>query len=300
MSSMACKRQTRSRSRKNHFADHCSTVQELQWEAERARSPDEVGGTAAAPTPEARAFAQARRMVLLDAARTDLSACAAPARAEHPARPSCSGQAPVSADACAPAADASSIPSMSVNSRMPSDLGDNVAPAEAAGVLSAPAGRRTSADLSATAAALRSISRPAGGGAAGGAAAAHDAGAGPGGPGSAAGCAGAHAASSPLQGQSGGQGPAGSQTGAPGGGAARDAVVGPAITSAWDARGSDAPSSAAAAAPAPPGGAPTLQQHAEPQAALRARLVSLLCAYAAHDPDTGYCQGRVPFLGSGS
>ena len=164
-----------------HSADNWGMVQELQREAERARSPDEAGGAAAAPTPEARAFAQARRMVLLDAARTDLSACAAPARAATPARPARSGHAPVSADACTPPADASSTAGTAIDSRLPSDLGDRAAPAEAAGGLSAPAGRRTSADLSATAAALRSISRPAGSGVAGGAAAAQDAGAGPGG-----------------------------------------------------------------------------------------------------------------------
>lgn len=289
---MACKKRIRSRTAK-YWLTLCSTVQELQREAERARSPDEAGGAAAAPSPEARAFTQARRMVLLDAARTDLSACAAPARADPPARPACSGQAASSSDACTPPADAPSSAGMSGDSRMPSDLGDHAAPADAAGVLSAPAARRTSADLSATAAALRSISRPAGSGAAGGSAAGHDAGAGPGGPGSMAGCAGAHAASSPLQGQSDGRGP--------GGGAARDAAVGPAITSGRDERGSDAPSSAAAAAADPPGGGPTVQQQAESHAALRARLVSLLCAYAAHDPDTGYCQGRAPsFLLSGS
>ena len=273
---------------KTHFADQCGTVQELQQEAEQAHSSGEAGGAAATPTPAARAYAQARRMVLLDAARTDLSACAAP---EAHARPARSGQAAFSADACAPPTDASSTPSMASNSRPPSDLGEHAAPAEAAGVLSAPAGRRTSADLRATAAALRSISKPAGSAAAGGADAAHDAGAGPGGPGSAAGCAGAHAASSPLQGRSGGQGPGSSHTGAPYAGAARDAGAGPAMNSG----GSGEPSSAAAAAPDPPGGGPMVQQQAESQAALRARLVTLLCAYAAHDPDTGYCQGRVPF-----
>ena len=112
---------------------------------------------------------------------------------------------------------------------------------------------------------------------------------GPGGPGSAAGCAGAHAASSPLQGQLSGQ------SGVPCGGAARDVGASSAMTSGRDERGSDAPSSATAAVSDPSEGEQTEQQQAEAQAALRARLVSLLCAYAAHDPDTGYCQGRVRY-----
>ena len=72
------------------------------------------------------------------------------------------------------------------------------------------------------------------------------------------------------------------------------------MTSERDERCSDAPSSAAVAALDPPGGGSAVQQQAALQAALRARLVSLLCAYAAHDPDTGYCQGHAPFSGSDS